>query len=372
MSTIANNNDDMKPSNHRIEYLDSMRGIAALMVLIYHFIGWKWADQTNFHLASFIFNGSDAVSFFFVLSGFVLSYKYFHSTSQLNISNYIKKRILRLYPAYIIAVILNYFYWKSDSILDLNLIPVFNDIFLDKQGIWKEFLMVQNNHRFYFPGWTLGVEMALSLLMPFLIISGKTNIRYLWWFLPISFIMESYLTKFSFHFALGALLSYYYPKIISYDWKNWAYFKYRYIILLTVFILFSIRQIEKMFPFGRAYDQITFYLNIDLYHITGLASALIILWVLINKKAQKLLSNPVFMFLGKISYGIYLFHWMFIVYVMDHWDQLISYFPNFNVGFITLLLLVLLFTCITATIGFYCIEKPFMKLGKRKTSDNDN
>ena len=56
----------------RLEYLDSVRGIAALMVVFYHFIGWKWAEEPAFHLSSMIFNGSDAVSFFFVLSGLVL------------------------------------------------------------------------------------------------------------------------------------------------------------------------------------------------------------------------------------------------------------------------------------------------------------
>ncbi|MGB1217754.1 MAG: acyltransferase family protein [Saprospiraceae bacterium] len=91
--------------------MDSVRGIAALMVVFYHFIGWHWGERVEYHLASIVFNGSDAVSFFFVLSGFVLSFKYFQRGGELNIKKYTFNRVLRLYPAFIVAVLMNFFYW---------------------------------------------------------------------------------------------------------------------------------------------------------------------------------------------------------------------------------------------------------------------
>ena len=78
----------MTPINSRIEYLDSIRGIAAMMVVVYHFIGWRWAERTMFHVSSMFFNGADAVSFFFVLSGFVLSFKYLQSDKKIQKANY--------------------------------------------------------------------------------------------------------------------------------------------------------------------------------------------------------------------------------------------------------------------------------------------
>jgi peptidoglycan/LPS O-acetylase OafA/YrhL len=36
----------MNKSN-RIDYLDSVRGIAAMMVVVYHYIGWRWADKLS-------------------------------------------------------------------------------------------------------------------------------------------------------------------------------------------------------------------------------------------------------------------------------------------------------------------------------------
>jgi peptidoglycan/LPS O-acetylase OafA/YrhL len=68
----------------RLTYLDSIRGFAALSVVIYHTNGWLDFTKDPFfhssvptHLLNVIFNGPSAVSLFFVLSGFVLSLKYF-------------------------------------------------------------------------------------------------------------------------------------------------------------------------------------------------------------------------------------------------------------------------------------------------------
>jgi len=99
----------------RIHYLDSIRGLAALSVAIYHFIGWKWHTTDAYHYAAFIFNGSDAVSFFFVLSGFVLSYPYLHFDRKIKYGRYVWKRILRLYPAYVVTILITAFYWHIDS-----------------------------------------------------------------------------------------------------------------------------------------------------------------------------------------------------------------------------------------------------------------
>ena len=48
-----------------------------------------------------MFNGSDAVSFFFVLSGFVLSYKYLALGQPLDMKQFYTNRIFRLWPAFL-------------------------------------------------------------------------------------------------------------------------------------------------------------------------------------------------------------------------------------------------------------------------------
>jgi peptidoglycan/LPS O-acetylase OafA/YrhL len=60
-------------TTNRIQYLDSIRGLAALSVVIFHCISNHWGYRTDAKISFLLFNGSDAVSLFFVLSGLVLT-----------------------------------------------------------------------------------------------------------------------------------------------------------------------------------------------------------------------------------------------------------------------------------------------------------
>ena len=356
---------ETKKIYQRLEYLDSVRGIAALMVVVYHFIGWQWADYTKYHVASLVFNGSDAVSFFFVLSGFVLSFRYLHTYAELDFPYYFYKRVLRLYPAFIVAVLINYFYWNTAWIAEGQFENLFVDMFWkNDQGLWEELLMIRTQHKFYIPGWTMGVEMALSMVMPLFIYAARGNIKMIWWFLPISIFLGPYMSIFGFHFALGVLLAYYYPIIKDFDWKMSKYYKYRYAIITLTFLLFSARHLSRIIPFGNTYYKLAAITKIDFFHYSGFASAVILLWIINNKVAQSVLINPILLFLGKISYSVYLMHWLIVVYVMKNWESLISLFPNWYLGFGVLLLATILATILSATVVYHFVEKPFIKIGK--------
>lgn len=348
----------------RLEYLDSVRGIAALMVVFYHFIGWRWGEEPAYNIASMVFNGSDAVSFFFVLSGFVLSYKYFHFPSnEINIPQYIYKRILRLYPAFIFTILLNYLYWHRNELGWHVLADVF---YYNRMQLWEELLMVRGMHKFYVPGWTLGVEMALSLLMPILIAAALKNIKLIIWLLPITVFVGSYLSGFTFHFALGIILAYYFPKIRDYDSASKPWYKYRYLLGFLIFLLFSIRHIDRLVTFGPTYNYIAGLIGLDFFDYTAVASFFILLWVINQPKLQQMLHHQVFLFLGKISYSVYLMHWLFVVYVMEHWDKWDAYLTNPYVKFLTLLFAVLVGTIVSATAVYYGIEKVFIRVARKK------
>ncbi|HRO69366.1 MAG TPA: acyltransferase family protein, partial [Chitinophagaceae bacterium] len=52
--------------------LDGLRGVAALAIVVFHFMEWVFPDITR----NFIGHGFLAVDFFFCLSGFVIAYAY--------------------------------------------------------------------------------------------------------------------------------------------------------------------------------------------------------------------------------------------------------------------------------------------------------
>lgn len=89
--------------------LDGLRGVAALLVVWYHvFEGFAFAQVTNGAGDGIIttFNhGYLAVDFFFMLSGFVISYAYDDRWKKMSLGQFFKRRLLRLHPMVIIGAL---------------------------------------------------------------------------------------------------------------------------------------------------------------------------------------------------------------------------------------------------------------------------
>ncbi|MCF8239066.1 MAG: acyltransferase family protein [Saprospiraceae bacterium] len=103
----------VQTSSQRIEYLDAIRGLAALSVVVYHVITSHWDWMKEAKVAMMVFNGADAVAMFFVLSGLVLSYKVFQRDLVIDAAYYRSfavSRVFRLYPAFLIMLVIYYFY----------------------------------------------------------------------------------------------------------------------------------------------------------------------------------------------------------------------------------------------------------------------
>src|ERR1700742_2738671 len=93
----------------RFKQLDSMRGLAALFVFFSHYVGifrpgLPFADVIQLTPLGILYNGRAAVMFFFSLSGFVLALP-FIGGKPIDIAEFYIKRIGRIYPAYIVAIL---------------------------------------------------------------------------------------------------------------------------------------------------------------------------------------------------------------------------------------------------------------------------
>lgn len=98
---------DTKP---HYEILDGLRGIAALLVLFYHiFEGFAFAETTNGDGSGIITtlnHGHIAVDFFFILSGFVISYAYDDRWKNMSTWQFFKRRLIRLHPMLIMGAVI--------------------------------------------------------------------------------------------------------------------------------------------------------------------------------------------------------------------------------------------------------------------------
>jgi peptidoglycan/LPS O-acetylase OafA/YrhL len=341
----------------RLEYLDALRGIASLMVVVYHFIGWRWENNPEFHWGAMLFNGSDAVSFFFVLSGLVLAFPYFQSQRTLNIKSYIIRRIARIYPGFVVAVLLNYGYVHRHE-LSTDFVRLF---FTEAKPLWRELLLVKGVHQIFIPGWTLGVEMAMSLLLPLLILAVQRQAAWLYFFPLISLMVApAHISMFSFHFCLGLALAYHYQTLQEQPLRTSLWYRYRYGLLLLVIIMFSIRHLDRLFPLPVFITNTFAFFNFDLFHITGLAAFAILYAIIRSPNAQRMLSIKPLVALGRISYSLYLCHWVVVVHIMNHWDAWRTYFSSFQQQYAVLIAVYLMATFLLSTLVYHFVEKPFI------------
>jgi peptidoglycan/LPS O-acetylase OafA/YrhL len=90
------------PPKQHFEILDGLRGIAALAVVVFHFMEWIFTDPGK----NFIGHGFLAVDFFFCLSGFVIGYAYDDRIAAMGLRNFFMSRIIRLHPLVVAGSVL--------------------------------------------------------------------------------------------------------------------------------------------------------------------------------------------------------------------------------------------------------------------------
>ena len=97
-------------SKPHFELLDGLRGVAAILVVFYHiFEGLAFAAATNGvgdGLITTLNHGHIAVDFFFILSGFVISYAYDDRWGKMSTWQFFKRRLVRLHPMLVMGAVI--------------------------------------------------------------------------------------------------------------------------------------------------------------------------------------------------------------------------------------------------------------------------
>lgn len=89
-------------SKKHYEILDGLRGVAAVMVVVFHLFE---TFSGNDHVKQIINHGYLCVDFFFLLSGFVIGYAYDDRWGQMSMWDFFKRRLIRLHPMIIMGMI---------------------------------------------------------------------------------------------------------------------------------------------------------------------------------------------------------------------------------------------------------------------------
>ena len=348
--------------NEHLKGLDTLRAIAALIVVWSHieFIkGLKELPKNSFIIFP---NAHFSVTLFFVLSGFLITFllvKEFQTFQKISFRNFYLRRILRIWPLYYLILLLSYFfsqYHISNRTLLLCL-SIFPNIPPTLKSSWDGSPHI----------WSIGVEEQFYIFWPlfiYFIINRKLNvyiISFIIIYTALPYVLNyiniqtienekiySFVEKFFYYtkfncMAIGAFLGA--NLALNKKWLRVFYSNFYFSIFITI-LAFSIWFLDvKLGKFTE-----------ELYAILF---AFMILCVVKNKKIK--IDNKITSFLGKISYGIYMYHWIIILTLI----KLLYPIKNENYFEITLYISVFAFTIITSWISYNTYEKFFLNLKKK-------
>ncbi len=151
-------------SKMHFDSLDIFRGIFASMIVLFHLRAYTISPILNNNIVanSFLF-----VNFFFVLSGFVISYNYESLTSFNEVSRFMVKRFKRIYPLHLFLLLVFLFYFIAKKVA----MGLLNVEFLFADDNWKNFICslflihsiriegFNESLSWNYPSWSISAEM---------------------------------------------------------------------------------------------------------------------------------------------------------------------------------------------------------------------
>ncbi|MDA1600669.1 acyltransferase [Bacillus cereus] len=361
----------------RIKELDSIRGLAALTVVFGHFYLMlpSLPNSIKFSPLRILWAGGEAVIVFYVLSGFVLSRALYHSKT--NYWGYLIKRFVRIYIPYYFWIIITFALFILFSPYEVvGLRDWFYDRWqgsITKLDIINHFVLLNNffTENYNPVIWSLAQEMRISIVFPFLFLlfyklSWKKTILFALSFSLINvFLNMLHIGKaegfyngyadtlhFTSMFMVGMLLFKHQEKLI-YSYRNMKKINKGFLIALGVILyLYSI------LIYGISRNDTTFLLK-DWGVVMGVS--IFIIMAMSNLKVKAFLNKSVFVYLGEISYSIYLCHFPIMMVL-------------FKLLYTKISILFLLTLCITMTllfsiVSYHLIEKKCINWAKQRTTN---
>lgn len=380
-------------TSRRFHELDSLRGLAAFCVLSSHFLivfphFYNAAQHTltcswDLIICRIIyFLGHQAVVFFFLLSGFVLSIPFLDARKTDTYLAYVIRRVFRIYPPYLFAVVLG-FLLKLISVNHeiATLSSFYNDncppsgwrSLIDHLPLITSFDTTKLDHVI----WSLVHEMRISLLFPALVylvrFHEKTAIGasmllsgFAWW---IGSLQANNVVHFSHNyfstiqyipiFVIGALLA-----------KHRAMFveKFSCMSIRTKFLMLLIAVLAYLnaswLPYitllpknalvtllGKAFTKEVFQ-----EWLIALGASVFIVAALGSSSLSRFLGLGVVRFLGEISYSLYLLHMVCLVFLIS------VLHPYLSIEGILVISLVV--SIILSVLSRHFVEVPSTNFGK--------
>jgi peptidoglycan/LPS O-acetylase OafA/YrhL len=348
--------------------LDGLRGIAVLLVVIHH----------NFDTGGYFFFGWLGVDLFFVLSGFLITDILLRTVNEPGyLKNFYMRRVLRIFPLYYLAlfIILVIFPLFDNLGLELGFYTE-NQVWLwTYTQNWLYIFKTQYGSPILLHFWSLAVEEQFYIIWPFLILwirkpkpllvfvfillLGVNATRLTLWFMQIPDFAYA-----NFHLftrvdgiCAGAMLALLFRINISFlRHKIWM------IILILACLNFLFYFISDSFsprlPFLAFVGFTTFAVVFAYITYEAILGETKLITIICTSRILK--------FFGKISYGLYVYHWPVYIILFSKLNKILTVQLNSVVAAnITSSLLVTLAAILLSVISYRYFESFFLNLKKR-------
>jgi peptidoglycan/LPS O-acetylase OafA/YrhL len=355
---------DAAGRQERLDYLDSLRGIAALLVVLHHLYQTSpfWSDFVRFSPLRLLLNGRSSVIFFFVLSGFVLAYGIWRGDQQTHFVQFAARRLARIYLPFLAAGLVAIFamvFVSAGPLADTAI--TFNEMW-PAPITWRsavEHLLLLGNEQgvsINSPSWSLVYEIRISMLIPaFCVLLVRSRTRFL-----VSSLVVYVLTDLLMA-AQGKTLVPYEAETLLDNLLVTIHFAGCFIVGMFL----ARAAIEKADWLCRMRSHLKMPIAVFALLLLLIfrdptctaGSALVLVLALNTKRLQDVLRKPAFLFLGRISFSLYLTHALVLQTVVRALDG--------SVPLWLCLVLTLLLVVPVATLFYRNIEEPSLAFSKR-------
>jgi peptidoglycan/LPS O-acetylase OafA/YrhL len=349
------------------KYLDSLRGIAILMVVLIHTSQWIIPDSKI--LLSIASKGGLGVQLFFIVSAFTLSNSMLiRQNEKFAIKNFFIRRFFRVVPLFYMGIIIYTTYYGFES-------SYYAPDGKSKVAVIATLLFSHIWHPEWINsivpgGWSIGNEVLFYFLLPILFKYCFSLKKILWLFI------SSIAISFLFGIISSDLLKNLYEENQYYLVDSFIFF--HFFSQLPVFLL-------GMFTFQFCYN--AYDLKINRYVIYILLASTIgitlftdcinefipihlkisiffsILLIYLKNRETSLLINKAFIKVGQYSYGIYIYHFFILALIKN--NITINKILTNDILLFAFYLLIVLISLGIAIFSYKLIEYPSIKLGKK-------
>ena len=366
----------------RIKELDGVRGIAVLMVLVWHYVAVQ-VNLPNTSIASFVFNSLisvfwSGVDLFFVLSGFLIGGIIYDNRKRKNFIKYFwLHRCCRILPALAVLLISCLFF---SIILNAN---SYAWLFHDMMPWWSYLSFTQNimmgvegtfGAHFLGVTWSLAVEEQFYLLAPLLAIclSGRSYVSAIISLVIIAVFLRLVFPGFHGYvnmvfrmdsLLLGSLVAIAYRNEVI--WKVLKNSGLKMIVISAMVLCIPWLIIACLVAMGNSQEAKNIYHGIKFLWFS-LAYSVLLLAVLIYQGSvfTKILRTSFLMFWGKIAYGLYLYH-QAVSGLMHGFFRSGSIPAIIDIYSASITITSLILVVLLALFSYKYIELPFLNYGRQ-------